>query len=378
MTPSQKRKCRAREDAIVGVYDEYALKGGVGKAVGLDKDEIEARIENAWFCCRVDRKELKRLITRRDGPALRHFGLWAVLLSGSGALAFLAWPSPWCIPAFLAYGVLYSVSDHHSHELSHGTVFRTRWINEVLLRVAGFMTLHESYYWRWSHARHHTETIIVGRDPEIAFPRPPDSGALLDFFFIKSGIQQIHNIVTHAFGTLKPSAEEFIPEAERKKVVRVSRAYTAVFIAVIAACVATASVLPALFSRAAAFLRGLCGPDVQHDTACGLGRERPRPPAQFAHRAARSGFKVPLHEHELPHRAPHVPDGAFPCAPQGPRADQGSMPAALQGAHRRLSRDHTGAPSPAPRFHPSRGAPVARPGGERLKRQPEEWCGGCQ
>ena len=247
MTPSQKRKCRAREDAIVGVYDEYALKGGVGNAVGLDKDEIEARIENAWFCCRVDRKELKRLITRRDGPALRHFGLWAVLLSGSGALAFLAWPSPWCIPAFLAYGVLYSVSDHHSHELSHGTVFRTRWINEVLLRVAGFMTLHESYYWRWSHARHHTETIIVGRDPEIAFPRPPDSGALLDFFFIKSGIQQIHNIVTHAFGTLKPSAEEFIPETERKKVVRVSRAYTTVFIAVIAACVATASVLPALF-----------------------------------------------------------------------------------------------------------------------------------
>ena len=144
---------------------EYGLKGGVGDAVGLEKDEIEARVEDAWFCCDVDRKALKRLTARRDGPGLRHFGLWAVLMVGSGGVAFLAWPSPWCIPAFVVYGVLYSVSDHHSHELSHGTVFRTRWLNEALLRVAGFMTLHESHYWRWSHTRHHTETIVVGRDP---------------------------------------------------------------------------------------------------------------------------------------------------------------------------------------------------------------------
>ena len=26
--------------------------------------------------------------------------------------------------------------------------------------------------WRWSHARHHTDTIIVGRDSEIAWHHP--------------------------------------------------------------------------------------------------------------------------------------------------------------------------------------------------------------
>ena len=225
----------------------YALRGGVGDAVGLDRHEIEARVENAWFRCRVDRKELKRLSARRDGPALRHFGLWAVLLGAAGAAAYVLWPSPWCVPAFLAYGVLYSMSDYHSHNAAHGTLFRTRWINEALLRVAGFMTLHESHYWRWGHTRHHTETIVVGRDPEIATPRPPDWGALLDFFFLKSGIVQIRNIVIHAAGILTPQAKEFIPRSEWKRVVRASRAYAAVFIAVIAACAVTASVLPALF-----------------------------------------------------------------------------------------------------------------------------------
>jgi len=30
------------------------------------------------------------------------------------------------------------------------------------------MVLRESTPWRWSHTRHHSDTIIVGRDPEIA------------------------------------------------------------------------------------------------------------------------------------------------------------------------------------------------------------------
>ncbi len=229
-------------------HRDYVLKGGVGDAVENLDDDIETRVEEEWYSCTVERKRLKSLMARRDTPGLRHFGLWAVLLIASGVTAYWAWPSPWCIPAFLAYGVFYSMSDHHAHELEHGTPFRTRWINEALYHLSGFMTLHEGYYWRWSHSRHHTETLVVGRDPEIAFPRPLDiSAALLDFLFIKSGFQQLTNIVSHAFGRLNHSGTEFIPESERKKVVRSSRCFVAIFVAVIAACVATASVLPALF-----------------------------------------------------------------------------------------------------------------------------------
>jgi fatty acid desaturase len=110
------------------------------------------------------------------------------------------------------------------------------------------MTLHEGYYWRWSHSRHHTETIIVGRDPEIAFPRPVNlTNAVLDFFFIPSGLREIGKILRHASGSLSEYAREIVPASELKKVIWSSRAYVVVFGGVIAWCIAVGSVLPALF-----------------------------------------------------------------------------------------------------------------------------------
>ena len=76
---------------------------------------------------------------------------------------------------FAIYGVLYaSTSDSRWHEAGHGTAFKTDWMNNALYEIASFMVMRESTVWRWSHTRHHSDTIIVGRDPEIAVPRPPD------------------------------------------------------------------------------------------------------------------------------------------------------------------------------------------------------------
>ena len=34
------------------------------------------------------------------------------------------------------------------------------------------MIMRDPTVWRWSHTRHHTDTLMVGRDPEIAAMRP--------------------------------------------------------------------------------------------------------------------------------------------------------------------------------------------------------------
>ncbi len=47
-------------------------------------------------------------------------------------------------------------------------------MNDVIYEIATFMVMRNPVTWRWSHARHHTDTIIVGRDAEIAVMRPPD------------------------------------------------------------------------------------------------------------------------------------------------------------------------------------------------------------
>ena len=72
------------------------------------------------------------------------------------------------------YGVVYgSSSDSRWHECGHGTAFKTRWMNDAVYAIACFMIMRNPTIWRWSHTRHHTDTIIVGRDPEIVAMRPP-------------------------------------------------------------------------------------------------------------------------------------------------------------------------------------------------------------
>ena len=180
-----------------------------------------------WYQCPITRKELKELMKRSDGPALRDTAIWfaALFLSGLGGYYF--WGTWWAVPFFLVYGVLYgSSSDSRWHECGHGTAFKTRWMNDVVYHIACFMILREPTVWRWSHTRHHTDTIIVGRDPEIAVPRPPDIvGLLLNVFALKSTFAAFKKLFLHAAGKLTDEELTYSPEMERSKVYWVARLY---------------------------------------------------------------------------------------------------------------------------------------------------------
>jgi fatty acid desaturase len=222
---------------------DYSLIGrdsALAEASGLAAAE--------WYACAIPRKQIKELIKRADGPAIRDTLIWFLALGLSAAGGVYFWGGWACVPFFLVYGVLYgSSSDSRWHECGHGTAFRTRWMNDVIYHIACFMILREPTVWRWSHTRHHTDTIIVGRDPEIAVPRPPDiAGILLNLFAIKSGYAALKGIVLHATGRLTPEEGTFIPDMERWKVTLVARIYCAIFVAVILACIAARSILPAM------------------------------------------------------------------------------------------------------------------------------------
>ena len=217
-------------------------------AIALDDSGIEERVEAQWFACRVERKTLKALMARSDVAGFANFAPWLVLLVGSGGVAWLAWGSWWAIPAFLVYGTLYTSSDAHWHECAHGTAFRTRWINEAFYHLCCFMCLREAHLWRWSHARHHTHTMVTGRDPEITVPRPANLPAVLsDFLYLFSGTTEAGKIVRHAFGIVTPGARDFVPQSEWPKMIRISRIYVGEVLATVARSVALGSVLPLLF-----------------------------------------------------------------------------------------------------------------------------------
>jgi fatty acid desaturase len=115
----------------------------------------------------------------------------------------------------------------------------------VVYQIASFMVLKEPTVWRWSHSRHHTDTIIVGRDREIIAYRPPNFVEMfLDLFNISGGFQELRSIVRHAFGRLSEEEKGFIPEMEHGKVFVTARIYLAIFATVIALSVGLGSWLP--------------------------------------------------------------------------------------------------------------------------------------
>jgi MocE subfamily Rieske [2Fe-2S] domain protein len=222
---------------------DYSLTG-VNAALAVEKGLAEAE----WYQCPVPRETMRKLLERRNGPALRDTLLWFALILGFGFATYALWGTWWAILPYAIYAVLYaSTSDSRWHESGHGTAFRTDWMNNALYEISSFMVMRESVVWRWSHTRHHSDTIIVGRDPEIAVPRPPSLRAItLSFFNLGAYPVYFKKIVLHAFGRMKADERTFIPESEFGKVYVRARIYVAIYAGVIGLAIYSRSILPLL------------------------------------------------------------------------------------------------------------------------------------
>jgi len=224
--------------------DDYKLIGGAG-----ERAQAAGLVNATWYKCAVPRQAMKALMQRDDAHAIRDTLLWYALIVASGVLVWLSWGTWWAVPAFLIYGTLYcSPADSRWHEAGHGTAFKTRWMNDLLYQVASFQVLRRPTVWRWSHARHHTDTLVVGRDPEIAVPVPTDWTSVLgNLLALKSGTAELCKIAGNVFGHLGEEEKSFVPESEWPRIITESRVFAAVWLAVMAASVATGSILPLLF-----------------------------------------------------------------------------------------------------------------------------------
>jgi fatty acid desaturase len=193
---------------------DYSLSGPEGtRAVALGLSAAQ------WYRTEVPRKELKALMQRSDGPAIRDTVLWLGAMAVFAGIAIATWFSVWSVLALFCYGVLYgSGSDSRWHETGHGTAFRTVWMNTTVYQIACFMIMRNPTVWRWSHTRHHTDTIIVGRDPEIVAMRPSSFLHLFSLFFGLLDVPKAFlTIFRHAFGSLNADEKTFVPDTKLRR-----------------------------------------------------------------------------------------------------------------------------------------------------------------
>ncbi|WP_438956605.1 fatty acid desaturase [Cognatiyoonia sp.] len=200
----------------------------------------------SWYRTKVDPASIRALMVKDDRRAGRDAVLWLGLMVVFAGLGIALWPSWWSTPFWLAYGVLYgSGADARWHECGHKTAFETAWKNEVIYQIASFMLMRNPVVWRASHVRHHTDTVIVGRDPEIVAMRPPDLLRILINLF---GLVNLwvfgQRMFLHATGHLHPEEEPLVREQDRPRVFRVTRIWLAIYALVGLACLSFGTILP--------------------------------------------------------------------------------------------------------------------------------------
>ncbi len=208
---------------------------------------VETGLASAeWYHTDVPRKTMKDLMQRSDTRATRDTILWLGLMALFAGIGIWLWPSWWSAPFWLAYGVLYgSASDSRWHECGHGTAFRTKWKNDAVYQIACFMIMRNPVTWRWSHARHHTDTYIVGRDPEIAVMRPPDFlKILLAFVGVLDVWAAMTAMLRYAAGVVSAEEKDFVPQSQWPRMILVARIWTLIYAVTIAAALWMGSILP--------------------------------------------------------------------------------------------------------------------------------------
>ena len=152
---------RKRDYSLVGASTKQAIEMGLASA--------------EWYHSEMPRKTMKELMQRSDSPAIRDTVIWLaparprgrrrdLFLGGLGLRALLL-----RLRRALRLGVRLALARMRPRHR-----VQNPWMNDVVYQIASFMVMRNPVTWRWSHARHHTDTIIVGRDAEIAVMRPPD------------------------------------------------------------------------------------------------------------------------------------------------------------------------------------------------------------
>jgi len=183
---------------------------------------------------KLTREELKDLMRRSNGPAFRRLAVWVAVLAITSALITRAWDSWLVWPAMFLHGI---VIVHHfslQHECVHYTVFRTRWINDVVGHICGLIIILPHRFFRYEHCDHHTYTQLHGKDPEL-IEMPESIGRYL---WLLSAVPywkgKVSEILRHASGRLNETELRFIPTVEHGAVFRDARMMLAVYGALLA------------------------------------------------------------------------------------------------------------------------------------------------
>ncbi len=138
--------------------------------------DVRKDLKIDWYRSPIDKKVLRELMQKSDRQGLFQAGGHLAIFAGTGMLSYTFFMQEWwiaCILAVIAHGTVGTFfSGLATHELSHGTVFRTRWLNQMFLYIFSFLGWLNFHNYDFSHTYHHRYTLHPRADREVVLPLP--------------------------------------------------------------------------------------------------------------------------------------------------------------------------------------------------------------
>ena len=139
--------------------------------------EVRKNLRVEWYRCPIEHAKLRELSKRSDLQGWFQAGGHLALFVCTGILVYVFWSQQnWLgfAVALFAHGKSGTFfSGVAPHELGHGTVFRTKWLNKFFMYLFSLLSWWDPFDYANSHTYHHRYTMYPEGDRENLLPLEP-------------------------------------------------------------------------------------------------------------------------------------------------------------------------------------------------------------
>jgi fatty acid desaturase len=196
----------------------------------------------------IGKKARKQLTRRSDLIGLTYFFGHFLIIGCTGCLVYFTYGTFLIVPAMFLHGIALACLFAPMHECSHGTAFRTRWLNELAYWIVSLVYISQPTWYRYRHAVHHTYTQIQGKDPAMVLPGPTTwrhyFEQILGWRFWTTFPVAISK---HAVGRMRHQDSWYVPKADLPRIHNEARFMIAVYGTVAGIAVYFGSFAPLIF-----------------------------------------------------------------------------------------------------------------------------------
>ncbi len=139
--------------------------------------EVRKTLRVDWYRCKTRPGLLREMSRRSDAQGWFQAGGHLALFIFTGSLVFLFWSQGLWLAFLLALFCHGTVTSFFRgvapHELGHGTVFKTKWLNKFFMYLFSLIGWWDHFDYASSHTYHHRYTLHPEGDREVLLPIEP-------------------------------------------------------------------------------------------------------------------------------------------------------------------------------------------------------------